>query len=344
MEAFRHGPEMVPMPAPARSRGNALDRTITLDVHGTRQRVRVCAERRGLPPVLVVQAGPGLPLLNEVAKFRARLKLERDFTVAYWDQRGCGEAPLRDARSVSVRTQVDDVCAMIRWLGHQTGQPVVVLAVSLGATFALQAVAREPSNVKALVAVSIDTDLPAADAAAADFLEQAAAFSGRASLAKSVESLEPPPYLAPGPFQWRARLLTDLGGIERVSGFGELMRSTLFSLLRTYGVVGTVTALRNLNAVQRKLLPEIATLDLFGNWPHYGMPVHYVFGSDDALVPVSLAQRVLSVAAKGDSVRVVPGARHMVHFDAPEVVREVIVQAHGRVAPQARVASWSRPG
>ncbi len=71
----------------------AIDKTVNLDICGSTQRIRMCAERRGLPNILIVQAGPGFPLLHEVNKFRQCLNLERDFLVTYWDQRGCGNAP-----------------------------------------------------------------------------------------------------------------------------------------------------------------------------------------------------------------------------------------------------------
>jgi pimeloyl-ACP methyl ester carboxylesterase len=319
---------MASIPTAARNAAEQVDRIVTLEVNGTRQRVRLCASRRGLPPLLVVQAGPGFPLLNEVAKFRERLDLERDFTVAYWDQRGCGESPHADAQGVSVRTQVDDVGAMMRWLAHLTGQRITVLAISLGATFALQAAARDSGSLKALVTVSIDTDLPAGDAGAWQFLQHAMARSGRPSHARSIAKLGPPPYLTPEPFQLRARLVTDLGGIENVKSFGAMMRGALYGMMRTYGVAGTLAALRNMNAVQRRLLPEMAHLDLFADWPRPGVPVYHVFGTDDALIPRSLVERVSGVAAQGDSVVVVPGARHMVHFDAPGSVRDVIMEAH----------------
>src|SRR5215510_6398399 len=119
----------------SRRHSYALDSTITLDLHGTRQRVRLCGDRPGLPPVLVVQAGPGLPVLNEAARFQRLLQLESDFSVAYWDQRGCGYAALQDAQGVSLKTQVDDVCTIVRWLSDETQQRVVVLGLSLGATF-----------------------------------------------------------------------------------------------------------------------------------------------------------------------------------------------------------------
>jgi len=60
--------------------------------------VRQCAAGSGLPPLLIAQHGPGVPVLHEVAKFQRRLHLERDYLVAYWEQRGCGDASAEEAR------------------------------------------------------------------------------------------------------------------------------------------------------------------------------------------------------------------------------------------------------
>ena len=57
----------------------AIDKTVALDVNGSTQRIRMCATRTGSPPLLIVQAGPGLPILNEVGKFQRRLRLEHHF-------------------------------------------------------------------------------------------------------------------------------------------------------------------------------------------------------------------------------------------------------------------------
>src|SRR3954471_15359383 len=118
---------------------HATDKTIALDVNGSRQRIRICAERDGRPPLLVVQAGPGLPLLNEVRKYRRLLDLERDFLLGYWDQRGCGNAPSRDAEGVNMQQQVADVRTVVRWFFEETNQRVILLGISIGGTFALRA-------------------------------------------------------------------------------------------------------------------------------------------------------------------------------------------------------------
>ena len=137
-----------------------------------------------------------------------------------------------------------------------------------------------------------------------------------------------PPYVDLASFQRRASLLADLGAIERGKTFNALLRETLFSMLRTYGVVGAVKALRNMNLILRTILPELVSLDLFANPPRLAMPVHYLFGEQDALTPASVVKDLpAAIAAPASTVLLVPNAGHMVHFDQPDIVRKVAVDA-----------------
>src|SRR5215475_7393530 len=98
----------------------AVDRTETLTINGSRQRVRLCAARPGLPPLLVVQGGPALPLLHEVAKFQRLLNLERDFLVGYWEQRGCGNVSRNEAAGVSWPQQIEDLRTVLTLFHGET--------------------------------------------------------------------------------------------------------------------------------------------------------------------------------------------------------------------------------
>lgn len=303
-----------------------MDRTIPLPINGSTQRIRLCTERAGLPPLLVVQAGPGLPLLHEVVKFQRLLNLEQDFLVAYWEQRGCGDAPLQDARSVSLRQQVDDLGAVLRWLHRETGDRVVLLGISLGGSMALQAAERDRACSKAVVAISPDANTAMSDAAALDFLRQQAARAG--TTLETFGKLGPPPYVDPAVLRRRTRLLADFGSIERGRRFNTLMRELLVGLLVTYGIAGAIRALRNMNVVQRALLPEVASLDLLAHAPRVLVPVHYIFGEDDALTPAAAVKLLPTrVGAPTTTVSVLPNAGHMVHFDRPDAVRSIVLAA-----------------
>jgi pimeloyl-ACP methyl ester carboxylesterase len=316
---------------PTRTR-HAIDRTIDFDVNGSRQRIRLCAEREGLPLLLVVQAGPGLPLLNEVRKYQRLLNLERDFLVAYWEQRGCGAAPSQDAERVTMHQQVADLRAVLRWSFERTNQRAIVLAISIGGTFALQAAEHERDQVRAVVAVSPDSHTAMGDEAADALIRTHAQTAGR-GMQRRIAELPKPPYLDPAALQQRARVLSDLGAIEHGRTFAALLRELVLSLVGTYGPAGTVRALRNMNRIQHGMLPQIASLDLLTNPPKVAVPVHYVFGGNDALNPPEIVKRLpVAIAAPSTTVATVADAGHMVHFDHPDVVRSVVVNAAAAVS------------
>lgn len=305
----------------------AIDRTISLDIHGSWQKLRMCAARAGLPPILIVQAGPGLSLLHEVAKFQRLLNLEKDFTVCYWEQRGCGNAPAKDAESYSMSQQVADLRAVVRWLYGETKQRIVLFGISLGGTASLCAVESEAERVKAIVAISPDSQTAISDAYVDAFI--------RERLPDRARKLAPPPYLEPSGLQKRAGLLADLGSIEHGRTFGQLAREMLYAMMRTYGIAGTVRTMLNMRTIQRKVLPEFASLDLISHPPRVPVPVHYVFGENDAITPPALVKDLpASIAAPEITVLCVPEGGHMVHFDHPDVVRMVVTNAVG--SPPAR--------
>ena len=227
----------------------AIDRTTELDINGSRQKVRVRGERAGLPPLLIVQGGPGLPILHEAEKFRRLLNLERDFLVCYWEQRGCGNASVRDAVSGSMPQHVEDLRAVIRWFQRDASQPLIVLGISLGGTLTLQAVEHESSRVRAAVVISPDSHTTKSDAYAAAFLHEQGRLTPNGRLSRRVTKLEPPPYVDAAPFQRRASLLIDLGAVEYGKKFAPLLRETLAGMIRAYGPVGTMRALRNMDRV-----------------------------------------------------------------------------------------------
>jgi proline iminopeptidase len=306
----------------------AISNTVKLEINGSNQKVRMCAERAGLPPLLIVQAGPGLPLLHEVRKFQQRLQLEKNFSVSYWEQRGCGNARKQDAMSVSLVQQVNDLRAILRWLHNETRQTVLVLGISLGATIALLAAENEPDIVKSVIAISPDANTVESDAAVDSFLQEQSVLATDGRLSERVKKLGGPPYTDSAAFQSRASLLADLGTIEQGENFNAILRETLFAMIRTYGLLGTAKALRNMNLIQRKLLPELVSFDLLASPPRLAVPVHYVFGEQDALTPSALVERLpAAIEAPVRTAVLVPKAGHMVHFDQPEVVRSIAVSA-----------------
>ena len=221
-----------------------------------------------------------------------------------------------------------DLRAALQWLYDETKQRIIVLGISWGATIALQAVEHELDRAKAVIAISPDLQTASSDASVHAFLHTQSVRAASRRLRRRVMKLGTPPYADWTTFQRRATLLADLGTIERGKTFATLFRETLFGLIRTFGVVGAVRALRNINLVQSRLLPDIVSLDLFASPPRVTIPVHYVFGEQDALTPAAAVKRLPgAIAAPASTVVLLPDAGHMAHFDQPDIVRSIAVNA-----------------
>ena len=70
----------------------AIDTLEAIQARGTTQWIRVRGADVSNPVLLLIQQGPGLPMINEARLFEPVLGLEQAFTVVYWDQRGCGRS------------------------------------------------------------------------------------------------------------------------------------------------------------------------------------------------------------------------------------------------------------
>ena len=64
-----------------------IDTLEAVQLGDTTQWIRTRGEDAANPVLLLVQQGPGLPMINEARRFDHLLGLEKEFTVVYWDQR-----------------------------------------------------------------------------------------------------------------------------------------------------------------------------------------------------------------------------------------------------------------
>ncbi len=83
----------------------SISRLENIRLGGTEQWIRIRGKDRTNPILLLIQQGPGLPMLNEAIDDDKLWHLEDEFVVVYWDQRACGKSfrttipPVDDGRA-----------------------------------------------------------------------------------------------------------------------------------------------------------------------------------------------------------------------------------------------------
>src|SRR5215467_6370337 len=70
----------------------SISRLESIRLGGTEQWIRIRGKDTSNPVLLLIQQGPGLPMINEATDANKQWQLEEDFILVYWDQRACGKS------------------------------------------------------------------------------------------------------------------------------------------------------------------------------------------------------------------------------------------------------------
>jgi pimeloyl-ACP methyl ester carboxylesterase len=281
--------------------------------------------------LLLIQQGPGLPMMNEARRFEHLLGLEHAFTVVYWDQRGCGRS-LRgpeERDGISIDAMVSDTVFVLEWLRDRFGREVIVIGFSFGGAIGAYAAARRPDLVETLVAVGMDVDGVAAGNSAYDFALTTAVERGNRRAIRQLKAIGPPPHLKLKQFSTRVRWATNFGGVTTHQTYGSLARQLLSSMMGSsdYSVGDIIRTVRGIGGAQSALLPDLARMDLIRTLPRLGVPITMVQGRLDQVAPGEATQRFASsLEAPRKELVWFEKSAHTPHLEEPEKFRDVLIQ------------------
>jgi pimeloyl-ACP methyl ester carboxylesterase len=123
-----------------------IDTLEAIPAGGTIQWIRIRGADTANPVLLLIQQGPGLPMINEALRFERLLGLEQAFTVIYWDQRGCGRTlrKRQDRAGITLEAMTGDTVSLLDYLRNRLGAKTYVAGFSFGATIGAYAAAQRP--------------------------------------------------------------------------------------------------------------------------------------------------------------------------------------------------------
>ncbi len=308
----------------------AIDSLEAIPASGTTQWIRIRGANASNPVLLLIQQGPGLPMINEARRFGHLLGLEQDFTVVYWDQRGCGRSlrgrPVREG--ISPQRMVADTVSLLEFLRDRFGVRTYVAGFSFGAALAAFAAAQRPDLVRTLVATGMDIDGAAAAGGAYQFALRTARQRGNRRATRQLESIGPPPHLTSKQFGTRVRWATNFGGVTRNQTYAGLARGLVSSLVGSsdYSAADVVRTVRGITATQAALLPDLASMDLTRSLPRLDVPIVMVQGRHDQVAPGESAQQYASsLQAPGKQLIWFETSAHTPHLEEPAKFRDVLL-------------------
>lgn len=311
----------------------AVDTLEPVQLGGMTQWIRTRATDASNPVLLLMQQGPGLPIINEVRTYERLLGLEKDFTVIYWDQRGTGLSShsLRTKHNrfnISADRMVNDTVSLLELLRNRFGRTSLVTGFSFGATFATQTAVVRPDLIAALVATAMDIDVPLAENHTYNFVRDTARQRGNRRAIRQLDKIGPPPHLGARQFSTRARWAANFGGVTANATLNGMSRAFLRSLLRSrdYSLVDIVRTVRGISASRAALLPQLATTDLVRTIPSLEVPIVFAQGRLDQVAPGEATQRFYdSLTAPSKQLVWFDKSAHTPQYDEPAKFRQLLI-------------------
>ena len=310
-----------------------IDSLERVQLGGITQWIRVRGSDATNPVLLLMQQGPGLPIINDARRLERLLGLEKAFTVIYWDQRGTGlsSPSLRknlNRFEISVTRMVDDTVTLLELLRDRFGGKTFIAGFSFGATFAAYAAVQRPELVAALVAAGMDIDVPAAENNAYAFAVDGARQRGKRRAIRQLEAIGPPPHTTIKQVTTRARWVANFGGVATNANFSSMLRELVLSLIRSpdYSVADVIRTLRGIGASGAALLPQLATTDLVRTMPRLDVPLVMAQGRLDQVAPGEAAQRFHdSLTAPSKQLVWFESSAHTPHLEEPAKFRDLLM-------------------
>ncbi|OTO14659.1 alpha/beta fold hydrolase, partial [Enterococcus sp. 3H8_DIV0648] len=140
---------------------NAISEKIWIDVNGTKQGMFIRGEKPNNPILLYLHGGPGTPMLQFIDYMEKSERLEKDYTVCYWDQRGSGMSYNRatEPSELTIDQMIEDTFVVTEYLRVRFKQKkILLLGHSWGSYLGIKTIEKYPHSYWAYVGVGQVTD------------------------------------------------------------------------------------------------------------------------------------------------------------------------------------------
>lgn len=293
---------------------------------------------RHLPILLVLQAGPGFPIIHDAPALERMLHWEREFVVVYWDQRGCGKSfrAQQGQGDSSLAQCVADTVEMIKTIqARMNAAKVFLLGFSLGATIGALAAQEAPGAVHAFIGVGMDIDWLRGEKSAYEFALNGARERGnQRAWHELTEIVGSGPITDAKRFLLRAKWLAEFGGIHRGWTYRKLLLGQIRSIVCSpyYTVRDAIGALQGMRLMPDLLLGELGLINLFRTAGRLDVPVSILQGRHDPLAPAVVAEDYFQrlEAPRGKELVWFESSAHMPHYEEPTVFMAALARVKDR--------------
>lgn len=291
------------LPPTVGSAGQSLPNSISektfVEIGGRKQGMFIRGEDRDKPVLLFLHGGPGSPELGMAWSAETEDRLEREFVVCYWDQRGAGMSYSKDIQpeELTVSRVVEDAKEVTDYLRNRFGQEkIYLMGHSWGSYLGIKTAEAYPEAYHAFMGMGQVCKQRESEALAYRYMLDHAKEIGDKRAVKRLEAFDP----ASPSFPENAYIMGVRTNLMNRYGIGVMHNETsmapmIWNLLRFPGYTfrEKLDYLRGMS-LSDSLFETLIEDDLFVTAPKLAIPTYILHGVYDYQVSQVLAEAYLN--------------------------------------------------
>jgi pimeloyl-ACP methyl ester carboxylesterase len=164
-----------------------------IEIGGIRQGFFIRAENPDNPIILYLHGGPGSPMLPMVIPYEVSERLEKYFTVCYWEQRGAGISfsDSINPATMTIAQMIEDTREMTEYLQRRFNQDkIYLIGHSWGAYLGVKTIEKYPENYIAYIGMGQVSNQIESEKLAYDYMLQHATEINDKSAVKNLQKFD----------------------------------------------------------------------------------------------------------------------------------------------------------
>lgn len=287
------------------AQGNVIPGSVSekvwVEINGIKQGMFIRGENLQNPIILYLHGGPGTPLLQFISYLEKEERLEKYFTVCYWDQRGAGMTYNKsiDSSTMTVEQLVKDTHEVTEYLKSRFGQnKIYLLGHSWGSYLGVKTIEKYPENYLAYIGIGQVTNQTESERLAYDYMLTHAKKVNDKDVIEKLEKYDSNAnhfpqidYLVKG----RTNILNKygIGHLHQGVTFYDVLKS--FFVFKGYTVNEKINWFLGADFSMAYLFPAVLKDNLFTSSVKFDVPFCITQGKYDYMVSQVLAEKYLDV-------------------------------------------------
>lgn len=308
-----------------------------LEVGGIKQGFFIHSENPDNPVILFLHSGPGSPELPIIEASENNERLEKYFTVCYWDQRGAGMTYNKDTdpASANIPQFVEDTRELTEYLTKRFGKnKIYLMGHSWGSYLGVKVIEKSPEYYHAYIGISQITHQHLSEQLAYQYMMEHAKEIDDTKVITNLAKYDPEAKDFPtNDYLLKVRAETmnkyGIGTTHKPSSMTSLLKDVL--LFKSYTMSEKMKYVQGSMFSLNHVFHYVITDNLFESSTSFQVPVHIIHGLHDYQVSYKLAKQWLEqIEATGKYLYTFENSAHSPHMEESEkfvqIVREIVKQ------------------